>query len=458
MTLVAENFDTFSSKFDKAFWHAISTQYLGNLSSEAKPLILNAVYTSLLNGTYQPSKPIHYIDHDKGRGVLRRIPVLEPKDYVVYFYCLRMLEEKIAANRVSNTYGGWSLDGLLKASEDRQMRPLTGKLVLIEPSDTSIPTFSYNQYAWAAYYGDYQKKLYATLKSYISKPEQMGYVTVQFDIANFYDNIHLNLLEKNLRALADKKDVPVVDLLCHFLKYWNRDTNGYDAQQTGIPQDALSDCSRILANFYLQDYDAAISQYCSTNSSIYFRYADDQIIIARNEPEAQAALHKASLELSKLGLHINKAKVFYRSVKELIEHFSFEEFRQLHEQGGDPGVLKAVTQKYLSSDNLDRKYSLLNKILAQDISMLRYDMRTRLIADAFGEEFLTCKCRSWTLKRIYRRLAEHERIHFIDYLTVLANSKEYTSFHFEVLTFFREAKVDTTQLVERIKHLQTKWS
>ena len=459
MPLINEDLQKFSTRFPKNFWSVINRQYFDELEPETTETVLEGVHNALRSETYSPSKPRYYMDKDKGLGVLRRIPVLEPKDYAVYFYALSMIEEKIAANRIDNTYGGWSLGGLLHNSEDKQLRPLLGKLIAIEANDASaMPTFSYNEYAWAAYYGDYQKKLYATLKNCIKKPEHLKYVAVQFDIANFYDNVRLNILEKNLRSTCSKNDMPVVDLLCHFLKYWNRDVNGYDAQLSGIPQDAFADCSRIIANFYLQDYDFSISEYCDNQEAVYFRYADDQIIIAKDFTSAQDALHKASLELSKLGLNINKSKVYYRSIDDLIEHFSFTDFRKLHENKNDSVVMSSVAENYLSSTSLDKKYSLLNKLLGQNINLLRHDMRTRLIADAFNEDFITTHCRAWTLEKIYKHLDTIERRSFIEYLEILAQENEFTSFHFELLTFFRKIKHDTGSLIARIHYLHDKWS
>lgn len=458
MPLITENLETFADRFSKSFWKAINKQYFDELEPETTQLVIEGVHSALVGGTYSPSKPKYYIDKDKGSGVLRRIPVLEPKDYAVYFYCISMLEEKIASNRVPNTYGGWSLRGLLRNSEDKQIQPLTGELVIVESDEVSIPTFSYNEYAWANYYGDYQKKLYATLKDCIKKPEHMKYIAVQFDIANFYDNIKINLLEKNLRSMCTTNEAPVVDLLCHFLKYWNRDVHGYEAQQNGIPQDAFADCSRIMANYYLQSYDDAISKYSSTKEATYFRYADDQIVIARNLTDARDILHMASIELSKLGLNINKAKVKYHSINGLIEHFSFTEFRKLHENGKNPEVLDSVVKKYLRSTTLEKRHSLLSKILGQDINLLRQDMRTRVLADAYSETFITGTCKAWTLERIYKRLTKDERVHFLDYLDVLTSENEFTSFHFEVLAFYRKIKKDVDVLVRRIRFLQAKWS
>jgi hypothetical protein len=448
---------TFSAAFPANFWKKINKQYLDVLEKQDAPMIVEGVYNSLNNLSYYPSRPRYYIDKNKGSGVLRRIPVMEPRDYAVYFYCIKKLEAKLAINRVESTYGGWSLGGLLRQKEDEELKPLLGSMQVEWHSDSSIPTLSYNEFAWAKYYGDYQKKLYATLLNYHKQIKTTKWVVVKFDIENFYDSIRIHLLEKAIRAVCDKTGVQIIDLLIHFIKYWNRDVNGYGAQETGIPQDALADCSRILANFYLQDYDLAMSTYVKADRSAYFRYADDQIIVTSDLKAAEDALHRASLELSRWGLNINKAKVSYHTIEELIDHFSFPYFKALSESKNDPAVLDKVARHYLAASDATKKNSLLYKILAQDLSVLRHDLRTQLLSDAFKSDFITIYANSNVLSRIYNNLGHDEKISFLDYLDNLSLENEFTGFHFELLTFYRLIKKDTAGLIARIGALQQKW-
>lgn len=102
--------------------------------------------------------------------------------------------------------------------------------------------------------------------------------TVEMDISNFYDCIRLDLLETWINEVSDGSSKEIINLLFHFLNYWNKKVNLSNKQTVGIPQDALSDCSRILANFYLQRYDSYMYEVCSRYNCRYFRYADDQII------------------------------------------------------------------------------------------------------------------------------------------------------------------------------------
>ena len=128
---------------------------------------------------------------------------------------------------------------------------------------------------------------------------------LKLDIANFYDGINLSLLERKVRHVIPKSKQDVVTLLFHFLQNWNRRFEGYSMKTVGLPQDEIGDCSRILANFYLQDYDSAVYEVCERHDAKYVRFADDQIIYAANSEVAKNILFEASKELMKVNLNFN---------------------------------------------------------------------------------------------------------------------------------------------------------
>jgi hypothetical protein len=91
------------------------------------------------------------------------------------------------------------------------------------------------------------------------------------------------MLERWIREEADSDKGWVIMLLFYLLNQWNRRNTGLHPQAVGLPQDALADCSRILANYYLQKYDKFAVTVCCEASALYFRYADDQMILM-NDP------------------------------------------------------------------------------------------------------------------------------------------------------------------------------
>ena len=82
----------------------------------------------------------------------------------------KKIEDKIAYNRIENTFGGWTLGGLIRKSEDDEMEKRRKnfnryKDFLAELNGISISEYSFNPAAWAKAYGDLNSKLYATAKA-----------------------------------------------------------------------------------------------------------------------------------------------------------------------------------------------------------------------------------------------------------------------------------------------------
>jgi hypothetical protein len=299
-----DNKKKFKQYFNRDFWKAFQDmQSFFNIpkNKTEKDLFIENLYRKMNERRYYPSIPHRYIDRDKGKGVTRVIPVFTLKDYCVYYYCIKKIEDKIAFNRIENTFGGWTLGGLMRKSENDEMEKRRKNFdryedFIAEFYGISISEYSFNPAAWTRAYGDLNSKLYAT-----AKETNYKYV-VELDIANYYDSIRLDILEMRIREIVDKKYAYTVSLLFHFLNYWNRDINLYNKQTVGIPQDAMGDFSRILANFYLQPYDKIAYGLCKQYKCKYLRYADDQFFFAENRNKLDFLIFKVSKELNSLGL------------------------------------------------------------------------------------------------------------------------------------------------------------
>ncbi len=248
-----DNLKKFKQYFNRDFWRAFQDkQSFFDIprNKNDKDAFIDNLYTEIQERKYYPSVPKCYIDRDKGNGITRIVPVFTLKDYCVYYYCIKKIEDKIAYNRVENTFGGWTLGGLMRKSEDDEMEKRRKHFnrqedFIAELHGISVSEYSFNPAAWARAYGDLNSKLYV-----IAKARNYKYVA-ELDIANYYDSIRLDILEMRIRELVNEEQADIVSLLFHFLNYWNRNTNLYNKQTVGIPQDAMGDCSRILANFYL---------------------------------------------------------------------------------------------------------------------------------------------------------------------------------------------------------------
>jgi len=204
------------------------------------------------------------------------------------------------------------------------------------------------------HYKDFQRQAYKW-----SRKQELRYF-VEFDVANFYDTINLDILERKIRAAIPREKNEIVDLLFVFLRNWNRHFEGYGCKSVGIPQDDIGDCSRMLANFYLREYDEFMlaTLQDTTRCERYLRYADDQIIMAETPDDARRILFQASTELHKIGLNINSGKVHHFSSREDFAYYwAFDLFDLLADSGNITSVNKAAEKFVAQADSFDERVS-----------------------------------------------------------------------------------------------------
>ncbi|BAU64568.1 hypothetical protein STA3757_19400 [Stanieria sp. NIES-3757] len=328
----------FLELFAGKFWNKICNETLVPHPSGKKPKkleTLEKLHNDIINKHYYPGLPREYVVFDKHNCVSRIVPVFDSRENCTYYFCIKQLEQAIAINRVDGTFGGWSLGNPIRQREEEELEELTP----LSP----IPPNSYNQFKWSENWKEFQKRAYL----YSQKLTYSFFL--KFDIANFYDTINLNILENKIRLATTSKDAFTIDLLFHFLRNWNRRFERYSLKSVGIPQDEVGDCSRILANFYLQNYDAFMKAECDKYGACYLRYSDDQIIMAQSEDIAYEILFEASKELFKINLNINSSKVepFY-SRDEFYEYWAFKIFELLDEPKDVNKVNHSVRDKKLN--------------------------------------------------------------------------------------------------------------
>jgi hypothetical protein len=88
----------------------------------------------------------------------------------------------------------------------------------------------------------------------------------------------------------------------------------------GIPQEVISDASRVLSHFYLQDFDEEFDRYCIEKGLTYIRWADDMLIFGSSKQKLESATHFMSRLLRDLGLNLNASKTKFMSKRELRNH------------------------------------------------------------------------------------------------------------------------------------------
>jgi RNA-directed DNA polymerase len=131
---------------------------------------------------------------------------------------------------------------------------------------------------------------------------------VELDIEAFYDRIDHELLMKLVeKRICDRR---VLKLLRQWLKAGVLDDGELLPSDQGVPQGGVISC--VLANVVLHELDRLWEDRCSQLGQL-IRYADDAVLLCRTEAQAQEALWRVGVILTrlKLTLHPTKTQVVY---------------------------------------------------------------------------------------------------------------------------------------------------
>lgn len=403
---------------DSLWQHIRKNGYLPPDNTEGRNQFCERIYNLITNREYHPSLPREYVIADKHNGSTRLIPVFTLDDTAVYYYCVKALEDYLAEGYVDCTFGGFRLNGKITDQENNLFNEINAMPVYGSE-------FSYNPTGWVNAWRGFQYKAFQ-----ISREEGLNYF-VSLDIGNFYPSINLALLENKIRNSADKSLSDEIDLLFYFLKYWDRKIAFYSPRGVGIPMDDFGDSSRLLANFFLQEYDRKVYDYCQNNGAKYLRFADDQVICTPDKAVADKIIRFASLELSRIGLYVNSGKIKRFDTRNKFEkYWAFEIFIKLDQQE----TLEEGIKDYLSADkNNIRWVSVLRRIIGRDLNNIDLALKSSVFAQVFDPEFLT-KCGHRELLKLYGLLdTDREKNTFLNTLQRVASECLYTEFHYSIL-------------------------
>lgn len=306
----------------------------------------------------------------------------------------------MAKNRIEGTYGGFSMSGELRKKEEIEFGN-------INEAPFSNSPYTYNPLAWVNAWRDFQKKAHA-----YSNEDGYSYF-IKFDIANFYDCVSLSILENKIRGTRDKENFDTIDLLFCFLKGWNRKFHKYSQKTLGILQDEVGDCSRILANFFLQDFDKVFAEYCSSFGIRYLRYADDMIIMGKDELAAKKALFEASKELNKIGLNINSSKVdIFESKADFDYYWAFNIFDKLGDSEDKKEVTEGIKMYSKCRNNKNKRFrqdSVLNRILNCNLRNIDITYKYSILQEVMSDDFLI-NAEDRTILKIYNILPREQKL------------------------------------------------
>lgn len=271
---------------------------------------------------------------------------------------------------------------------------------------------------------------------------------LQFDLSNFYDSVRLDILERWIREESDAARGWVIALLFFFLNQWNRRNTGLHPQAVGIPQDALADCSRILSNFYLQRYDKFAASICAKSDALYFRYADDQMILLKSREQVETLMLLLTRHLDRFGLRVNQKKVDLWTVKDL-QKYRCRTIQAIFSKKGDNQdkvLVRKFAEAYLAIPETKLKNTwnsglpLLNRLLWADIETLPKKLFEKLLARYTAPPYLL-RADFEKLGRIQAlNVKRRKRVNLVRRLIELGNGTVHNAFHYEVLSFARTAK------------------
>lgn len=432
---------SFIKIFETSFWNKMNESLVPfNDKPVDKRIFLEELFQEVTSYSYNPSSPRDYLVSNKHNGISRYVPTFNRKDYCVYYLCVKLIENEIAINRVEGTYGGWTLGNKIQDIEKEELIELE-----------YVPYNSINEFSWSNEWRTFQ----SIAKKYSQTDEFTFYKNI--DIANFYDSKNLTLLERKIRHCVPNKKQDVVTLLFHFLRNWNKKIEGYNLKTVGIPQDEIGDCSRILANFYLQEYDLVMKTICEDQGARYIRFADDQIFYSKSSESSKIILFESSKELFKLNLNINSSKVKeFKSRDEFDTYWAFEIFELLDDKENKENVQKAVELYFTNIDKgvNFRNISVLKRLLTINFDLINPELRHKLISGFYNPEFLS-QLTLWHYRRIRSKVDNDKD--FFNILDGQIDTVLFNSYHYQLLNFYNKDRkdYDLLKLKKRIFELKT---
>jgi hypothetical protein len=292
-----------SKGLTRKVWQQLETSLVPIVSKEDLLKLdtdIDDLNSNIRSNSYMPGTGHGYFGVEKRLGVTRFLPILSRIDMAVYYQLCGELGDLVLINR-ADIYGGWQVVPQPEGTEDLDRNSRNEVIAARYQQGYFQDTLSNS--AWFQGF----KSFTQLITKLIEKKDGYGNYVAITDVANFYDSIDVFRLISKLRNRLPEYSSHL-ELLQVFLNFWNRRSTGYQASTKGLPQEIISDGSRNLSHFYLQDFDDQFSAYCELEGLRYVRWADDMLVFGPSPQKLEAAMHKASRMLLVEGLNLSAPK------------------------------------------------------------------------------------------------------------------------------------------------------
>jgi len=195
----------------------------------------------------------------------------------------------------------------------------------------------------------------------LEKLRRLGYRhVVDLDIRGFFDNVDHEILMRLVGKVV--KDRRVLGLIRGWLKAGVMEEGNLRYLTSGTPQGGV--ISPLLSNVYLTVLDNALEGM----GYRFVRYADDVVILCRDEQEVEEALAYARHVLSKLKLELSEEKTHITSFREGFDFLGFHFGRRGRKVGGKSlrgfyGKVRQITRRQQGDIAVDKVIAHLNPVL-----------------------------------------------------------------------------------------------
>jgi hypothetical protein len=201
-----------------------------------------------------------------------------------------------------------------------------------------------------------------------------------------------------------------------------------------------------------------MNEICDKYGAKYIRFADDQIIYAKDLHVAKNILFEASRELLKINLNFNSSKVKeFKSKADFDTYWAFELFELLKNKTDKAAINSSIDKyfEYLDTNVKFRDNSVLKRILSVDSKLIEPKYRHRLIAMFFNPDFLA-QLTVWHFKRI-REFIDNDT-EFFGELDKMVSTVPFNSYHYNLLAFYKKERTgfDCSAIEKRIEEIKLK--